>query len=221
MNTKTTLIATAALCLLASAAPGNQAWAQSRSIRHGGTYSIRASSRTRSATQRGNATRSTASSRIGSRSRSSSSRGTRSSGRTSSSGQALSSVLSDLADRVSKYNGSDSGRGYDDRRRREDYRYGSDREYARAYRDAAIAQAVAEVISAVVIGAQQQRCAAPAAPAYQQQNVLVREGYYRETRVWVPDAYHPATGTVVKGHYEVHRQWVPPVYETRTVQVLR
>lgn len=103
----------------------------------------------------------------------------------------------------------------------------SQKESAKAYRDAAIATAAIGVVGTIIgsaISADQHRAAPPVAhcpPAgrYVTERVLVREGYHQETRVWVPEYRDPATGAVIRGHHETHVQWVPPVYEERQVWV--
>lgn len=102
----------------------------------------------------------------------------------------------------------------------------SQKESAKAYRDAAIATAAIGVVGTIIgsaIAADQQRTAPPVAhkPAgrYVTERVLVREGYHTENRVWVPESRDAATGAVIRGHYETHVQWVPPVYEERQVWV--
>lgn len=110
-------------------------------------------------------------------------------------------------------------------------RYGSsDREDAKAYRDVGIANAVVGLVSVLansplynsaptyVSSEPAYVTCPPPAVRYIRQPVLVRQGYYQETRVWVQDSYDPSTG-VETGHYEIQRRWIPPVYELRDVQV--
>lgn len=108
----------------------------------------------------------------------------------------------------------------------------AEKEQARAYRDAAIAGAIANVLGTVITVAAQPRYAAAPAPVVctpppvcapagrvELQRVLVREGYTEEYRVWVPEYVVQSTGEVILGHYETRRRSVPPVYETREVWV--
>ena len=117
-------------------------------------------------------------------------------------------------------------------------------EFADAYRDAAIANAVVGLVGVIANAACQPRPVAVAAPAYaaapvyaaapayaaapvvvqpaghyEVRRTLVQEGYYENTQVWVPEYNDPATGTIVAGHYETHKRFVPPVYQETQVWV--
>ena len=130
---------------------------------------------------------------------------------------------------VNPYNGNGLGILADAFRESQYDRYyrDSQKETAKAYRDAAIATAAIGVVGTIIgsaIAADQHRAAPPVAhcpPAgrYVTERVLVREGYNQEQRVWVPEYRDPATGALIRGHYETHVQWVPPVYEERQVWV--
>jgi hypothetical protein len=112
-------------------------------------------------------------------------------------------------------------------------------EMADAYRDAAIANAVVNLVG-VLVTASGQRCNPPAAaavsaapqPRYtvqpqapavrghiEEQRILIREGHYEEYRVQVPEYTVPGTGERVLAHQETRRRWVEPVYEVREVWV--
>ncbi len=103
------------------------------------------------------------------------------------------------------------------------------KDYADAYRDAAIANAVVGLVGVLVNAHVQERAmrtavpvaAAPVQPAgyYATQRTVVREGYYENRQVWVPEHPDPTTGAVIQGHHELHRVWVPPVYQESQVFV--
>jgi hypothetical protein len=102
--------------------------------------------------------------------------------------------------------------------------------HAKAYRDAAIANAIVNVVGILATANQpqiQQVCptttvvTAPPAPRghVERQRILVQEGRTEEYQVWIPEYVIPATGEVVVGHHETRRRDVPPVYEEREVWV--
>lgn len=99
------------------------------------------------------------------------------------------------------------------------YLYGRDEHISDSYRDAAIANAIANVFGAILMSTTQPQVVVPVTPVYETQQVLVREGYDVSEKVWVPEYFDSATRTRVEGHYEMHSRWVPPVYETRQVRV--
>jgi len=132
--------------------------------------------------------------------------------------------------------GGGYGYQYDDLYR---HLYGYENRASKDYRDAAIASAIVNMVGMLAATAIQQQpgaglpvavgppasgpvLQAPVAvspgPAYERQQVVVREGYYETAEVWVPE-YQDANGTTVEGHHEVLRRWVPPVYETREIRV--
>lgn len=127
----------------------------------------------------------------------------------------------------------DRARNYDD------YRYDRHRddEMADAYRDAAIANAVVNLVGIAVGAAVHDRtCATPVAVApapapapvtvvrpqprgyYTTEQILVSPGHYEDVRVWVPES-RDAYGRPVPGYYVVHKRWIPDVYEYRPVWV--
>ncbi len=110
---------------------------------------------------------------------------------------------------------------YDDRH---GYRHdGGD--YADAYRDVGIANAVVSLVGILANTATQQqpRYAAPQPVArYETHKVLVKEGHYVQEKVWVPEIFDPRTGRQSGGgYYETRSRFVPPVYEERTVLIER
>lgn len=100
-------------------------------------------------------------------------------------------------------------------------------EYADAYRDAAIANAVVGLAGVLVNAHVQQRAlrtvppvvAVQPAAQYVTQRTLVRDGYYENREVWVPEHPDPVTGATILGHTEIQRIWVPPVYQETQVYV--
>lgn len=138
------------------------------------------------------------------------------------------------------YGGGDWGRGggyggggwgrYGDHGGYGDRYYDSDREYARAMRDSAIANAVVGVVgiianSATAPYAVQQPYPGPvyqapvAAPTYRVERVLVREAHYEEYQTWVPDTYDARTGETIVGHNVVRQRYVPELWQERQVQI--
>jgi len=92
-------------------------------------------------------------------------------------------------------------------------------EYADAYRDVGIANAVVNLVGIMVSARQQCRPQRPAGH-YQRQRVLVKGGYYEQYQVWIPPVYDRHTGEKVGGGYhETRTRWVPDVYEEREVWV--
>lgn len=113
------------------------------------------------------------------------------------------------------YNEYGGGRNFDP--------YAGEKAHAKAYRDAAIANAVVNVVG-ILATSQQQRVHAVKAPVaprghVQQQRILVQEGRTEEYRVWIPQYTIPATGEVVVGHHETRQRELAPVYETREVWI--
>jgi hypothetical protein len=90
--------------------------------------------------------------------------------------------------------------------------------YADAYRDAAIANAVVDVVGILVSNSQARRVAEPAGH-YVTQRRVVKEGFYETYTVWVPETYDSKTGEYIEGHNETRRRWVPEVYEETQVWV--
>jgi hypothetical protein len=96
------------------------------------------------------------------------------------------------------------------------------REQADAYRDVAIINGVASILGVVLNNAMQ----APPAQYQQQpegryevQRMVIKEGYWHEYQVHVPDHHDPNTGQKILAHYETRQKWVPPVYEERQIWV--
>jgi hypothetical protein len=54
---------------------------------------------------------------------------------------------------------------------------------------------------------------------YERRQVLIKDGYYEDYQVWVPEYQDSRTREIVAGHYETHRRWVPPVYGYQDVWV--
>jgi hypothetical protein len=54
---------------------------------------------------------------------------------------------------------------------------------------------------------------------YEMQKFLVKEGYYKDYRVWVSTRFDPELNSTIYGHYETRRDWVPAKYEYREVWV--
>ncbi len=102
--------------------------------------------------------------------------------------------------------------------------YAGEKAQAKAYRDAAIANAVVNVVG-ILANAHQQRqyggyATAPAPRGHvERQRILVHEGRTEEYRVWVPQYRIPGTGEVVLGHNETRRREIAPVYEEREVWI--
>lgn len=124
---------------------------------------------------------------------------------------ALGALLGDFLN-----NGYGYGRGFDP--------YAGEKAHAKAYRDAAIANAVVNVVGILATShQQQQQVAVYADPAprghIERQRMLVQEGRTEEYRVWIPEYTIPATGEVVVGHHETRRREIAPVYEEREVWV--
>ena len=114
------------------------------------------------------------------------------------------------------YGGYGGHRGYDP--------HGGDKAYAKAYRDAAIANAVVNMVGIFATTQQQRQYAqVPVATGprghVERQRRLVQEGRTEEYQVWVPQYVIPATGEVVVGHHETRRREIAPVYEDREVWV--
>lgn len=109
------------------------------------------------------------------------------------------------------------GRGYDP--------HAGEKAHAKAYRDAAIANAVVNVVG-ILANAQQNRQYEACPPAsggpqghIERKRVLVQPGRTEEYQVWVPEHRIPETGEIVAGHHETRRREIPPVYEIREVWV--
>jgi hypothetical protein len=114
------------------------------------------------------------------------------------------------------YNEYGGGRRYDP--------YAGEKAHAKAYRDAAIANAVVNVVGILATTHQQRQygvnTTAPAPRGHvQRQRILVHEGRTEEYQVWVPQYRIPGTGEVVLGHNETRRREIAPVYEEREVWI--
>lgn len=103
--------------------------------------------------------------------------------------------------------------------------YEGEKALAKAHRDAAIANAIVNVVGILVTANQPvvtQACP-PAQPALrghvERQRILVQEARVEEYRVWIPEYTIPETGEVVVGHHETRRREIPAVYEDRDVWV--
>ena len=127
------------------------------------------------------------------------------------------------------------------------YGYKGDKEYADAMRDAAIAGAVGNVVSAIVssqsvrtpvpVYAQPAPVYAQPAPTYVQpapapvyvqpsplghyetRREVVGGGYYQREQIWIPESTDPQTGNVIEGHYATAKRWVPEVVQETRVWV--
>lgn len=101
--------------------------------------------------------------------------------------------------------------------------YAGEKAQAKAYRDAAIANAIVNVVGILATAGQPQAppvvCPAPPQGHIERQQVLVQEGRTEEYDFWVPEYTIPATGEVVVGHHETRRRTIAPVYEEREIWV--
>lgn len=102
--------------------------------------------------------------------------------------------------------------------------YEGEKAQAKAYRDAAIANAIVNVVGILATAHQPQAvavCPAPAPPQghVERQRVIVQEGRTEEYQVWIPEYTIPETGEVVVGHNETRRRSIAPVYEDREIWV--
>lgn len=141
-------------------------------------------------------------------------------------------ILDALQNRARDYNGYGNGYGYGNNYRN-DHHHNDD--FAGAYRDAAIANAVVNLVG-IAVGAavQHQAYATPVvvAPApvqvvevqpqprgyYRTEQILVSPGHYEDVRVWEPEC-RDAYGHMSGGYYVVSKRWIPEVYEYRPVWV--
>lgn len=108
----------------------------------------------------------------------------------------------------------------------------NDDDYARAYRDVGIANAIVDLVGVATTAAYGPRYYAPApiavgepypAPScgyYRIERVLVCPGHHEDYRVWVPET-RDHCGRVYGGYYEVQQRWIPDRYEERQVWVER
>lgn len=123
----------------------------------------------------------------------------------------------------------------------------SQEDYADAMRDAAIAGAVGNVVSAIVqspaitgqtpVYVQRQPVYSQPAPVYTQpapaptyvqpsplghyekRREVVGGGYYEREQVWMPESRDPQSGNIVEGHYVTVKKWVPEVVQESSVWV--
>lgn len=123
----------------------------------------------------------------------------------------------------------------------------SQEDYADAMRDAAIAGAVGNVVSAIVqspaitgqtpVYVQRQPVYTQPAPIYTQpapaptyvqpsplgryetRREVVGGGYYEREQVWMPESRDPQSGNIVEGHYVTVKKWVPEVVQETRVWV--
>jgi len=136
------------------------------------------------------------------------------------------------------YRGCDQGYG---QRYYNQYR-GHGNDYAGAYRDVGIANAVVDLFGNLAVMSMQNgpRCAPVGVPVavyappqavacpppaaypsghYETERVLVNPGHYEEIKVWIPEGIDPQTGARTGGYYEARQRWIPEVYEYRPVWV--
>jgi hypothetical protein len=110
------------------------------------------------------------------------------------------------------------------------YGYKAQKEYSDSMRDAAIANAIANVAAAFIASDRftgpRTGIAPPPAPVvtqpqgrYEIRREKVGGGYYERSEVWVPEQVDSATGRVIEGHNETVRQWVPEVWQETQVWV--
>lgn len=105
--------------------------------------------------------------------------------------------------------------------------YEGEKAQADAYRDAAIANAIVNVVGILATASQPQApvalCPPPAPVAprgyVERQRFLVQEGRTEEYQVWIPEYTIPETGELVVGHHETRRRSIAPVYEEREIWV--
>lgn len=103
--------------------------------------------------------------------------------------------------------------------------YEGDKARADAFRDAAIANAIVNVVGILAASSQPPTpvalCPPPPAPRghIERQNVLIQEGRTEEYQVWIPDYTIAETGELVVGHHETRRRSIAPVYEEREIWV--
>lgn len=108
--------------------------------------------------------------------------------------------------------------------------HAGEKAHAEAYRDAAIANAIVNVVG-ILATANQPRVepayppdavtVAPSGPRghVERQRVLVQEARVEEYKVWIPEHRIPETGEIVEGHHETRRREIPAVYEEREVWI--
>ena len=101
-------------------------------------------------------------------------------------------------------------------------------EYADAIRDVGIANAVVGLVGVIANSQPAYRESAYREPVYREvqptrhyvrEKVILKEGYYEDYKVWVPEQYDSGTRDKILGHYEMRQRWVPEVYGYRDVQV--
>lgn len=104
--------------------------------------------------------------------------------------------------------------------------WAGEKAHADAYRDAAIANAIVNVVGILATANQPPApvVACPPAPAAPQghierQRVMLQEGRTEEYQVWVPEYVIPATREVVVGHHETRRREIAPFFEEREIWV--
>ncbi len=89
---------------------------------------------------------------------------------------------------------------------------------ARAYRDAAIANAVVGIVGIAATAAQSRTYAAPAGQ-WVREKVVIAPAHYETSQVWIPEMYDPRTGARSGGYYENRTRLVPEVCEYREVMI--
>lgn len=171
------------------------------------TSRLPSASRLHDAARLGNATRSRDGARLGNSGRS------RDGGRTLDRSNRLNGV-NDLLSTL--YQLENRGR-YDDYF--DPYRRHDEDEMAKAYRDVGIANAIVNLVGVIATIDANQRVQRPAGGRYVQEKFIIKEGYYEEYEVWVPDTFDERTRETIKAHTEVRQRWVPEVYGYRDVWV--
>ena len=101
-------------------------------------------------------------------------------------------------------------------------------EYADAIRDVGIANAVVGLVGVIANSQPTYREPVYREPVYREtqptqryarEKVILKEGYYEDYKVWVPEQYDSGSRDKILGHYEMRQRWVPEVYGFRDVQV--
>ncbi len=121
------------------------------------------------------------------------------------------------------------------------YRNKAAEEYSDSMRDAAIVNAVGNVVTAIVqtqgmqtqVPGYVQQAPAYVQPApqaqtyvqpspmgrYETRREVVGGGYYERDQIWVPESRDPRTGHIIEGHHEYVKRWVPEVIQETRVWV--
>jgi hypothetical protein len=102
------------------------------------------------------------------------------------------------------------------------HRRSSENIQAKAYRDAAIANAVVGLVGILVDASARRQPPQPmhVVPQTVTERVLVREGHYEQYQEWIPPVYDRHTGQQNGGGYhETRTRWVPEVWQQRQTVV--